>query len=248
MERLTHLDLHDAASRRLEGRLGRVYTTRTIAEWTADDPGELPLAQSTIDSFWDLAYDSGEHLEHWESPEIPAELVTAVAAGLVPTAGRVLDIGCGAGSEAIFLARQGFRASGVDSSRRAIELARDQAAQSGVEVDFRCADAACLPFANQSIDFACDRGCLHVIDRGQRSGYARELRRVLRPGARFLLRGAALDDEEEGLVAVDAEAIERLFLRRGFTSGPIVPVALVAASGTVQGNLAVLVRSKDPGD
>ncbi len=195
-----------------------------------------------IDSFWDLAYEHGDHLEHWESPYPPQELVATVAAELIPGGATVLDVGCGAGAEAIFLARCGFRSIGVDSSARALEIARARAVEAGVEVDFRLAEATGLPFAAGSIGFANDRGCLHVVDHDLRPAYARELYRVLAPGARCLLRGAAADSDEEGVIAVDAAEIDRAFLAAGFSRGPVVPVSMVAESGVLAANLVVLRR------
>ena len=83
------------------------------------------MTEHEIESFWDLAYASGDYLEHWESPHIPQELVTVVAADLIPAGATVLDVGCGAGAESIFLARCGFRAIGVDSSEKALLIARE---------------------------------------------------------------------------------------------------------------------------
>ncbi len=205
---------------------------------------------SAIPSFWDLAYADGAYLEHWESPHPPQELVAMVAAEVVPARATVLDVGCGAGGEAIFLAGLGFRAVGIDTSAKALEIARARAVEVGVEVDFRLADATDLPLADGSIDFAHDRGCFHVIDRDRRRAYARELHRVLQPGAPLLLRGAAADDEEEGVVAVDQAEIDRVFVQPGspqaggggFSRGPIVPLAMVAESGILACNLVVLRR------
>ena len=165
-----------------------------------------------------------------------------VAADLIPAGSTVLDVGCGAGQEAIFLARCGFRAIGVDTSRKALEIARNRAVEAGVQVDFHLASATDLPLADRSIAFANDRGCLHVIDRDQRRDYARELYRVLRPGASFLLRGAGADSDEEGVVAVNAGEIDRCFVAEGFTRGPVVPVTLIARSGALAGNLVLLRR------
>ena len=200
------------------------------------------MTDFAIDSFWDLAYRNGDHLEHWESPHPPQELVAMVAAEIIPPGGAVLEIGCGAGADAIFLARHGFRSIGVDTSAEALEIGRARAVAAGVEVDLRLADATDLPLADGSIDFASDRGCLHVIARERRRKYARELHRVLRPGAPFLLRGAAVDDDEEGLIAVDDEEIDRTFVDLGFSRGPVVPLAMVANSGVLAGCLAVLWR------
>lgn len=233
----------------LEGSKGSAHSKGSAQELdypddriANDDVRGITLPQDTIDSFWDLAYKDGDHLEYWESAYTPAELVTAVAAGLIPTGARALDIGCGAGSEVVFLAEQGFRAIGVDSSRQAIEIARAKAAEARVDAEFHHADATLLPVPDQSIDFASDRGCLHVISQESRRQYARELHRVLKPGARFLLRGAAEADEEEGVLAVDASEIDRVFSSQGFSAGPIVSMTLVAVSGTLAANLVVLTR------
>jgi 2-polyprenyl-3-methyl-5-hydroxy-6-metoxy-1,4-benzoquinol methylase len=127
------------------------------------------LREPKPDGFWDLAYRRGDHLEHWESPEVPSELVEAVASGLVLRGQTALDIGCGAGAEAVFLAKQGITVIGVDSSRVGIELARLRAEEENVIVDWREGDAARLPVRDNAIDFALDRGCFHVIARPQHS-------------------------------------------------------------------------------
>lgn len=192
-------------------------------------------------NFWDLAYADGDHLEHWQSLAPPPELAAAIALGQVREEALALDVGCGAGAEAIFLASQGFRALGIDSSQRAIEIARDAAKAAGVDAEFQRADVLDLPLADHSIGFAYDRGCLHVIDNDQRSRYASELARVLQPGACLLVCGAAVSDDEEGVVAIDSQAITRHFLTF-FDSGPIVPMDLVARSGSLAANLVGLRR------
>ena len=165
-----------------------------------------------------------------------------VAAELIPAGSTVLDVGCGTGGEAIFLARSGFAAIGVDVSEKALEIARARAEAAGVEVSFRRADAADLPLADRSIGFATDRGCFHVVARDRRAAYAREMHRVLRPGARLLLRGARASSDEEGVIAVDEAEVDRWFLAAGFSRGPVVPITLTAESGALEGNLVLLRR------
>jgi SAM-dependent methyltransferase len=55
-------------------------------------------------------------------------------------------------------------------------------------VSFVRADILALPFSAASFQFALDRGCLHYLPPGQWADYAAEVRRVLRPGGRLLLR------------------------------------------------------------
>lgn len=195
-------------------------------------------------SFWDHAYEVGDHVEHWECPSTPPELEATAARMAAGT--PVLDVGCGGGQEAIFLARSGFRAAGVDSSRVAIGIARERAARAGVEVDFRCADVTALPFDDATFDFAYDRGCFHVVGRGERPGYARELYRVLRPGGELLIVGACADSEEEGVLAVDERAIDQTFVPVGFTRGPVVPFKIDARAGVLESHLVWLRRGLKP--
>jgi len=191
-------------------------------------------------NFWDLAYDHGDHLEHWEALETPPGLVEAIERGWVGRQKTALDIGCGAGREALFLAGQGVSVMGVDSSPVALELARSRADEAGVVVDWREGDATRLPVPDNAIDFALDRGCFHVIDRKRRRRYAREVSRVLRPGARLLLYCARDDDEELGLVGVSRQEIDRLFIIRGFECEINVPLSMEARSGSLPAQRMVL--------
>lgn len=200
-----------------------------------------PTAPSPPTSFWDRAYADGDHLDHWEPPRVPAELAGLVAAGAVPTDRPVLDVGCGTGREAVFLAAHGAPVIGVDASREAVELARERAGDAGVAVDFRHASVFDLPLADDAVGFAVDRGCFHALDPEDRPRYAAELARVLAPGAALLLRGAAATREEEGLFAVDAAAVDEVF-GDDFDAGPLVPVPLEAGAETLDGRMVLLTR------
>ena len=204
-----------------------------------------PSEQKDLD-FWDLAYRDGDHLEHWEPLEVPTELNDAVASGLVRRGQTALDIGCGAGSEAVFLASEGIAVIGVDASPVALEIARRRSEEANVIVDWRQGDAVHLPVRDNAVDFALDRGCFHIISRRRRRRYAREVARVLRPGGALLLRGAREDDEEAGLIGLDRSEIERLFGSRGFDCGPLSPMTIRARSGELKAVKVVLTRQQSP--
>jgi len=215
-----------------------------------------------FDSFWDRSYRDGSYLEHWDPPVVPAELAAVVAAGLVPLAlaapgegttgrgpakgviggrsGRVLDVGCGAGVEAVFLAGLGCETVGVDSSREALARARQRAEEAGVAVDWRLGSVYALPVADGWADLVLDRGCLHGIDREDRPDYAAEIERVLLPGGSLLLRGAREDDEERGLVGIDAAELDHLFPADRFTRGPVVPITLHARADALPAVMAIV--------
>jgi SAM-dependent methyltransferase len=197
-----------------------------------------------IETFWDRAYRDGSYLEHWEAPAVPSELVELIASGGLPAGATALDVGCGSGLEAVFLARSGLSVIGVDSSLPALELARERARAAGVELDLRHGSALALPVDPGSIDLAVDRGCLHSIDREDRPGYAAEIARVLRPGGRLLLRGAREDDEEQGVLGFDGDELDALVPAPAFRRGPLVAIALEARAGSLPGSLALLTRRR----
>ncbi|MBS1786991.1 MAG: methyltransferase domain-containing protein [Acidobacteria bacterium] len=82
---------------------------------------------------WDERYQQGEHLN-----DKPHPLVVELAAKLKP--GRVLDVACGVGRHALYLAERGWQVTAVDSSKVAIELLRERANKLGLQVDARVAD------------------------------------------------------------------------------------------------------------
>jgi SAM-dependent methyltransferase len=122
--------------------------------------------------------------EWWYLSRPSPELIAALGDGWLSPRGRVLDVGCGLGSETGYLASARWQAVGVDLSEAA--LARAAAGHDGAA--FLRADVRLLPFRSHRFDAAIDRGCFHYLPAGDRSRYASELRRVLRPGGRFLLR------------------------------------------------------------
>lgn len=100
---------------------------------------------------WDERYSRGEQviLE-------PMPLLVRVADELKP--GRALDLACGTGRHAIFLAERGWRVAAVDSSRVGIEIAKTVASVRKVEVDWRIADLERHEFEIETdrYDLICD--------------------------------------------------------------------------------------------
>jgi 2-polyprenyl-3-methyl-5-hydroxy-6-metoxy-1,4-benzoquinol methylase len=108
----------------------------------------------------------------------------------------VLDIGAAQGVSLTALARRGFEAEGVEPWEPAIEVSRELAEATGVELDIRQGVAETLPFDDASIDFVnCYSVLEHVDDPDQ---VFRETFRVLkRPGAFFFSTTSALGPMQE---------------------------------------------------
>ena len=119
---------------------------------------------------------------HLDSPS--PELLAAEAAGDLGSPGVAIDLGCGLGSEAGYLASRGWRCLGLDLSSPALHRAKSAHPATA----FARADVTALPVGAATADLLLDRGCFHYLGAAGRARYAGEAARVLRPGGRLLLR------------------------------------------------------------
>ncbi|MBV9951240.1 MAG: class I SAM-dependent methyltransferase [Acidimicrobiia bacterium] len=103
--------------------------------------------ESTQAAEWDARY--GERGDAMWSGRPNGRLVAEVE-GLTP--GRALDVGCGEGADAIWLASQGWMVTAIDISQVALDRARRAADAAGVAVDWRCGDALQTRFDAGSFD------------------------------------------------------------------------------------------------
>lgn len=102
------------------------------------------------------------------------ELAELVESGRIRP-GRAIDLGCGVGREAIFLAERGFEVTGVDISPTAIGMAKQAAADAGVDVDFLVDDLTGLTKVSGTYDLIVDVGAFNDLNATQRDAYLREV-------------------------------------------------------------------------
>ena len=93
---------------------------------------------------------------------------------------RLLEIGCGMGTDLLQFARGGARCVGVDLTPRSVEITRHRFALYDADGAFMIADGEQLPFASDSFDVVYSNGVLHHTP--DTAGAIREVHRVLRPG------------------------------------------------------------------
>lgn len=111
--------------------------------------------------------------------------------GLVAAGGRALDLGCGPGRNAVYLASRGFEVDAVDLSPAAVAWAEDRARAAGVaaRIRFHRGNAFTLDALGESgpYDLVCDSGCFHHLPPHRRISYLALLDRVLAPGGHLSL-------------------------------------------------------------
>ena len=101
--------------------------------------------------------------------------------------GRVIDIGCGTGDLALWLAEHGCTVTGVDFLEKPLEWARQKAAERGLSVNFLQMDAVAVGEIPERFDAVTDCGLFHTFDDAGRKAYVGALRRLLEPGSRVFL-------------------------------------------------------------
>lgn len=139
--------------------------------------------------FFEIRYRVGR--PPWDTGVSPPELREVVEGPDALAPGRALDLGCGTGTNAIYMACHGWEVTGIDFTGPPIATAEAKARDAGVgqRTHFLQGDATRLldlplrgPF-----DLALDIGCLHGLSPEGRAGYAAGLATLTRPGAVFLL-------------------------------------------------------------
>ena len=114
------------------------------------------------------------------------ELVKAVEVGKVQPC-RAIDLGCGSGSNAVFLAQHGFRVTGVDFANSAIDNARRRAEAAHLSIDFVVDDLTNLRHLLGEYDFLVDYGTFDDLDAHGRERYVASVVPLAAPDSTFLL-------------------------------------------------------------
>ena len=126
--------------------------------------------------------------------------------------GRVIDLGCGTGELAIWLAERGSAVTGVDFLAGPLDLAREKAAHRGVAVNFLRMDARAIGEIPERFDAVTDCGLFHTFDDDGRIAYVAALGKLLEPGARvFVLCFSTAEAGTHGPRRVGEDEIRRAF-------------------------------------
>lgn len=142
-------------------------------------------AASPVVSTWESIYSEGKALNRYPFDQVVSFIYRNFSRSKPRSGTKILEIGCGAGNNLWFAAREGFTVAGVDDSPSAIEFARKRFADEGLVGDLRVADFIHLPFAENTFDFVIDRAALTCSPFADAQKTVAEVQRVLAPDGKF---------------------------------------------------------------
>lgn len=122
----------------------------------------------------------------WELGKPRPILIEYLEAGILPK-GRALDTCCGAGTNPIYLAQNGFEVTGIDISTTAIGIAKQKARDAKATVGFVNESFVDLAFRDGAFDFVFDMGCFHHVEVEERHKFIDGVHRVLREDGVYML-------------------------------------------------------------
>jgi SAM-dependent methyltransferase len=108
---------------------------------------------------------------------------------------RAVEIGCGTGNDAIYLAAKGFDVSAIDISPTALGIAEQKAERAGVKVDWLLADILHPPQLLEPFDFIYDRGCYHEVRQRHAQQYVAALHSLSRKNSKILILAASANKD-----------------------------------------------------
>lgn len=143
----------------------------------------------------------------WDTRVSPPELLDFIASH---PPGRALDLGCGAGTNVITLARAGWQAVGVDFALNAVREGRKRIRNAGVQARLEVGDVTELRGFNGPYDLILDMGCYHGLPKEGRRAYRDNLLRLLAPGGVFMLY-AAIGERKISISETEVQIFQALF-------------------------------------
>jgi SAM-dependent methyltransferase len=138
----------------------------------------------TFDPIWEEKYAAG-HIERYPWDAVVSFVFRNTSRGKPRSEVRILEVGCGTGSNLWFAAREGYSVAGVDGSVSAINAAQKRFREDGLIGDLRVADFTSLPFDDNNFDLVIDRGSLVCCGFEMGKKAISEIHRVMKKGGRF---------------------------------------------------------------
>ena len=142
--------------------MAKAKNLEKLREWWDEDYRDIPF----------------EKLD-WETNNPDKEAVRLVKEKKIKGR-KILDIGCGSGTQAIFFAKNGFDVTGIDIAPSAIKIAKERAEKENVKIKFQTGVSFDLHLKDNDFDFVWDRGCFHHCPPEMIEKFVKEVYRVLK--------------------------------------------------------------------
>jgi len=140
---------------------------------------------SPVSHTWEGIYSEGRALNRYPFDSVVQFIYRNYSRAKPRVETNILEIGCGAGNNLWFAAREGFTVFGIDGSPSAIKYAQKRLADEGLKGDLRVADFIKLPYEDDTFDFVIDRAALTCSTTSDAAKTIAEVHRVLLPGGKF---------------------------------------------------------------
>ena len=154
----------------------KVETLNTIKSWCLEN---LVLEEGGFEVFYQT------DLAPWDIGRPQKEIVQLEQAGEI--VGSVLDVGCGTGENALYLAAQGHEVWGIDFTPIAIQKAEEKAAQRNLHATFLVLNALELHTLGRTFDTVIDSGLFHALSDEDRPIFVDNLAAVIRRGGTYFM-------------------------------------------------------------
>jgi SAM-dependent methyltransferase len=182
-----------------------IYTTEDVLRMLDD------LLAGSGSAWWDQ-FNADQSTPVPFFTERPDENLAAWFAEGQLTPGRVLELGCGFGRNAAYLAELGCDVLAVDFSAEAIQRARKRARPVSGSVEYRCCSIFEAQFTEDSYDLVYDSGCFHHVAPHRRKNYVDLVHAALKPGGSY---GLVCFRPEGGSGFTDLQVYQRASLGGG---------------------------------
>ncbi|MCA1053784.1 class I SAM-dependent methyltransferase [Rossellomorea aquimaris] len=138
------------------------------------------------EEFWtDFYRDRDKQIPFFKN--IPDELLVSIHKDGIITKGKALELGCGPGRNAIYLAENGWEVDAVDISMTSLQWGEERALEKGVSVNFIHDNIFKMHVEEGAYDLVFDSGCFHHIAPHRRLSYTRLVDRALKKGGHLAL-------------------------------------------------------------
>lgn len=164
-----------------------------------------------MDTNWNDRYVRGDL--PWDTNQPSSELQRVLSEYSIQPC-RALDIGCGTGTNVVYLAAKDFDATGIDLAPQAIEMAKARAAAARLPCKFAAVDIFNLPDLGGPFDFIFDRGCFHILRQIDEPRAVVVYEQLLSPTGKLLLLAGNANEKpmpEQGPPRVTAEQLCHAF-------------------------------------